>query len=127
MDVKAIYKIPALKHAFIIVSSLDEFDDKPRSNQESRTRTEYFEHILRLKYNNQPKEVLPWTLKVMSHEDLLSALKRNKPTRLKSPNQTSSDNSELELLAINLVKTECGVETKELSFIEDTDIIEVFI
>lgn len=127
MDVKAIYKIPALKHAFIIVSSLDEFSENSSSFQESRTRTEYLERILRSKNCTQPKAIRPWTLKVMSQSDFLLALRRHKPTLEVLPSQTSYDDPELELLAINLVKTESGLEQKELSFTEEADIIEVFI
>ncbi len=127
MDVKAIYKIPALRHAFLIVSSLDEFSDKSESNQESKTQMEYFERILHLKDCTLPTETQQWTLKVMSQTDFVSAVKRRNPIGQVLSNQTSCEHPELELLAINLTKTLDGLEKKELSFTEDADIIEVFI
>ncbi len=127
MEIKAIYKIPALRHAFLIVSSLDEFCDNSPSSQENRTRTEYLERILRSKNCMQPKAIQQWTLKVMSQSDFVSALKRNKSTAGVLTNQTSYNDPELELLAINLNKNDPNNETKELSFIEDSDVIEVFI
>lgn len=127
MDIKAIYRIPALRHAFLIVSSLDEFCDNSQAYQENKTHTEYLERILRSKNCTQPKAILPWTLKVMSQSDFVLALRRNRPTTEVLPSQTSYNDPELELLAINLVKTESGLEKKELSFTEDADIIEVFI
>lgn len=127
MEIKAIYKIPALRHAFLIVSSLDEFCDNSPSCQESKTRTEYLEHILRLKNYTQPKAIPQWTLKVMSQSDFVSALKRNKSTTEVLTNQSSFNDPELELLAINLTKTDPNNEQKELSFMQDSDVIEVFI
>lgn len=127
MDVKAIYKIPALKHAFFIVSSLDEFSEKSEETQKSKIRMEYFEHILHSKDCTLPIEIQQWTLKVMSHTDFVSAIKRRNPIGQVLSNQTSCEDPELELLAINLTKNSSGLETKELSFTEDADIIEVFI
>lgn len=127
MDVKAIYKIPDLRQIFLIVPSLDELSDKSQTNQESKTQTEYLEHILHEKSCILPIEIQQWTLKVMSHKDFVSAIKQRNPKGQVLSNQSSLNDPELELLAINLIKTSSDNESKNLSFIDESEIIEVFI
>lgn len=125
ISIIGIYKIPAIKHAFFIVSSLKEFSGNSRRLPENKRRMEYFEHILRCKHQ--------WTLKLMSESDFLTVLKQHKPKGIVSPNQSSCSPASLELLTINLAKTPencldwAYTSKKILSVIPDEDIIEVFI
>jgi len=126
MKIIGIYKLPVIKHAFLIVSSLDEFSDSSQPSPESKRRMGYFGHILRSKENKKTKATLQWTLKVVSEKDFLTVLRQQHPKGLISSNQSSHDPEYLELLAINLLKTSKG-ESKTLSLIPDDDVIEVFI
>lgn len=131
MKITGIYKLPEIKHAFLIVASLDEFSDNSKLSQESKRRMEYFEHILRSKENKKTKDIPQWTLKVVSEKDFLTVLKQQHPKGLISSNQSSPNPEYLELLAINLLKTSKNEselkQRKTLSLIPDEDIIEVFI
>lgn len=133
ISIKGIYKIPAARHAFFIVPSLDSFGEDIGSSQESKKRMEYFEHILQLKDHMPPKVIPRWKLKLMSEDDFLSALKQQIPTRQVSSNPSSHNPEDLELLAINLVETpenplDWTFNTpKVLCAVPDEDIIEVFI
>lgn len=132
IEIKGIYKLPAIKHAFFIVSSLDEFSDNLQSCQESKRRMEYFEHILQSRDHKPPKVTPQWTLKVVSEHDFVSVLKQYSPTGQVLPIHSSDNPEFLELLAINLLKNPDRVDptletTKVLSCVSDDDVIEVFI
>lgn len=133
VSIKAAYKIPDVRHVFLIVDSLDPFLDSSQLSQESKKRKECFERILRSKDRRCPKATQQWTLKIMLEHDFLMAIKQNNPTGQVSANQTYGSPEDLELLAINLVKTpESSLDRtfntpKVLSLLPDEDIIEVFI
>ncbi len=133
IKIKGIYKLPAVKHIFFIVSSLQEFSDGARSSKESKRRMEYFERILQSKDHTPPKVTPLWKLKVMCETDFLSALKQYNPTGRVSSNRSCHNPEDLELLAINLCKTPLSSPEKTfhtpkvLSVVPDEDIIEVFI
>lgn len=133
MWIKGIYKLPELKHAFIIVSSLSEFQDNSKLSKKSKRRVEYFEKILRSKDQKNQKSTRHWTLKVMSENDFVRVLSQNNKRESVSSNQPSHSPEYLELLAINLLRTSEDVSDwtyntpKVLSSVPEEDIIEVFI
>lgn len=133
ISIRAVYKIPELKHMFFIVEPLGSSYDCLKESLGSKKRREYIEQILRSKDRSIPKETQQWTLKIVPADDFLSAIEQNKPRELVSSNQSSQNPEKLELLAINLTKTppnssDWTLKTpKALSVIPDEDIIEVFI
>lgn len=133
MMIKGIYKLPAIKHAFFIVSSLEEFEVSLIESLDNKKRMEYFEHILRSKDHICPKEIPLWTLKVVSESEFLKVLEQHMPKGKVSSNLSSHNPECLELLAINLIKTpEKSSDlppstSKVLSVMAEDDIIEVFI
>lgn len=133
MLIDAIYKIPATKHIFFIMSSLQEFSTSQKLSLENKRRTECFEHILQSIDRMPPKAIPQWTLKIVCRNDFLSVLQHNMPKELVSSNQSFHNPEYLELLAINLLKTpenSCDFAfntPKVLSAIPEEDIIEVYI
>jgi len=128
-----VYKIPAVKHAFLIVSSIPLDLDTLEELSENTNRMEYFDHILRLKDQVGRKNIPRWTLKVLTPDEFLEVLERHKPLESRSTNQSSHNPESLELLAVNLLKDldddrPNACETpKVLCCVPDEDIIEVFI
>lgn len=133
MMLRGIYKLPAIKHTFLIVSSPEEELEPEMMLRENRRRREYFEHILVSKDRMLPKEVLLWRLKVVSEDDFLSVIRQQDPREKVSSSQSLNNPEMLELLAINLLKTPSNLPsgtqstTKFLCDIPKEDIIEVFI
>lgn len=133
MFIRGIYKLPVLKHAFIIVDSLEGLSDSLQPSQGHKKRMECFERILRSKDRSIPTDTQQWTLKIMSESDFVKVLEQHNPKGRVSSNQTSCNPEHLELLAINLLKAPeilsdwTLVSPKVLSSIPDEDIIEVFI
>jgi len=133
MSILGVYKIPIIKHVFFILSSVDSFLDSLALSQHNKKRMEYFEHILRSTDHRLPKEIQQWTLAIVSVDGFLSAIKQCIPIVEVSSNQSSHNPKDLELLAINLVKTDPNLPDntfntpKALRVIPDEDIIEVFI
>lgn len=133
MWIRALYKIPEMKHIFFIVKPSDSSYDCLKASKRHKKRREYFEHILRSKDHRSPKCTLQWTLKIVPMSDFLSAIEQNNPKELISSNQSLQNPQKLELLAINLTKilhnsSDWTLKTpKALSMVPDEDIIEVFI
>lgn len=133
IDIKAIYTVPSLKHAFFIMSSFEGSYNKYELLKESKKRMEYFEHILLMKGNIRPKDIPQWTLKVMNEGEFLLALAQQDPTGTISTSLSFENHKTLEQLVINTTKnlpnsSELTLKTpKFLSVIPDEDIIEVFI
>lgn len=133
MMIRGIYKLPAIKHTFLIVSSPADDQTNEETWQENKRRMEYFEHILESKDHMLPKEVQLWRLKVVCECDFLSVIEQKRPTEKVSSSQSSKNPEMLELLAINLLKTPSRLPsatqqtTKFLCNVPDEDIIEVFI
>lgn len=131
--IKGIYKLPAIKHAFFIMSSLEDFGGNSAESPDSKKRMEYFEHILQLRDHICPKEIPLWTLEVVSESEFLKVLEQRMPKGKVSSNLSSHNPECLELLAINLIKTpeqssDLALKTPTvLGVIPDEDIIEVFI
>lgn len=118
MDIKAIYKIPEMRYVFVIFSSIDEVYS---SELDIKMK---FHEIIHSKYSKIPIKNQSWKIKLISQEDFLSAIPQHKSLN----NQTSYANPEsMELLAINISKTQSDISKKELSFVDDLDLIEVFI
>ena len=132
-SIRAVYKIPEMRHLFVIVKPPNSICDCSKASQTRKKRREYFEHILRSKDRSSPKVTQQWTLKIVQEDDFLSAIEQNTPREIVSSNQSSQNPEKLELLAINLIKTlpnssGCTLNTpKALCMIPDEDIIEVFI
>lgn len=133
MNLRGIYKIPSQRIEFLIVSAFPDFLDCFRESHASKKRMEYIGRTLRSKDRRNPKGSQLWKLKVVSENDFLMAIKRYKPTRKESSNQSFDSPLVLELLTINLLKTPCDLvdwtfnTPKALSVISNDDIIEVFI
>jgi hypothetical protein len=133
MMIRGIYKLPAIKHTFLIFASPDGDEQIDSRLKENRKRREYFEHILECKHHMLPKEVLLWRLKIVSEDDFLSVIRQHKTTDQVLSSQSSNYPEKLELLAINLLKTPVRLPSepcetpKFLCNVPDEDIIEVFI
>lgn len=131
--IRGIYKLPAIRHTFLIWGSPDENQTDETRLKENRRRREYFEHILESKDRMLPKEVLLWRLKVVSVDDFLSVIRKYTPIDSISSSQSSENPEMLELLAINLLKKPVHLPfdtcetTKFLCTVPHEDIIEVFI
>lgn len=131
--IRGIYKLPAIKHTFLIFASPDEDEENDSRLLGNRKRREYFEHILECKHRMLPTETLLWRLKIVSEDDFLSVIRQHTPTDLVSSSQSSSNPEMLELLAINLLRTPVCLPSvpcetpKFLCAVPDEDIIEVFI
>ena len=132
-NLRAIYKIPSQRLAFLIVPTFPDFLDCCTESQANKKRMEYIGHTLRSKYRSNPKAPQLWKLKVVSENDFLTAIKRCKPTKKESSNQSFDSPLALELLTMNLLKTPCDLvdwtfnTPKALSVIPKEDIIEVFV
>ena len=127
-----IYKLPAIKCAFFIVSTLADVSGKQTSSLEHDKRIRQIENILRSKDYTFPKASQLWKYIVIEQNDFLWVLEQSIPRKLGETNQSCYNPEHLELLAINLLKTPRDLrrtyETpKVLSCILDEDIIEVFI
>lgn len=133
ISIKATYQIPGVKHLFFIAEVLSSPFGYSKESPKHKKRKGYFEHILRSKDHNTPKESQQWILKIVPVNDFLSDIERNTPKELISSNQSLQNPEKLELLAINLIKTppsssDCTFKTpKALCVVPDEDIIEVFI
>ncbi len=131
MWIKAIYKLPQIKHAFFIVAPLEEQSTTEVQLSGNKRKREYFEQILRCKDHSSPTETQQWTLKIVSESDFVKVLKQHMPKGLELSNPSSHSPELLELLAINLLKTpdftNVYQEQKVLSVVPEEDIIEVFI
>lgn len=133
LSIIGVYKLPVLRHIFLIVDSLHDFLDNLMQSEANKIRKGYFERILRSKDHRVPKADLQWTIRVVCVHDFLEAIKLSIPIGTVSTNQTCQNPEELELLAINLVKTHPPSRDKPfdtpkvLSRVHDEDIIEVFI
>jgi hypothetical protein len=116
ISIIAVYKIPSVKHAFLIVQSFDDLIPL----KEKMKRMEYFDHILHFKDNFPLGSVKQWTIKILHEIEFLTVLKKNK-----SSPQT------LELLTVNLLKqTDLHCETysdKCVEVISNEDVIDIFI
>ena len=121
MIIKGIYTLPNIKHTFFIVSDLNNLDN----SKENKKRIECLAQVLQSKDKLTHDETKRWTLKAVSENDLLNVIESRMPIGIVSPNLSSHNPSCLELLTINLIKTDH--ESKELGNIPEEDIIEIFI
>ena len=133
IGIKGIYTIPNARHVFFIVSSLSKFSNNAKLLEKSKKRTEYFEHILHSKDHIVPRGHVLWTLKLVPENGFLQALTQQHTIRQVSTNPSFHNPEDMELLAINLLKSPLSYldsafnTPKILSNIADEDIIEVFI
>lgn len=130
--IKAIYRIPSIKHTFLIVGPHDTPSLKHLELEQIGVEEESLEHILRWKDHIGPKEALRWTQRVVSFEEFLEVVEKCTPIGRVSSIQSSRNPEDLELLAINLLKTpvspsESLDSSKYLGFVPDEDVLEVFI
>jgi len=126
-----IYKIPALKCIIFIFSSLEGVLGKRTSLIENEKRKQEIEHILRSKNCTPPIGLQLWKFVLFEQNDFLEILASKTPRKRADTNQTFCIPENLELLAINLLKTPkvcLDFDThKILSSVPDEDIIEAFI
>lgn len=112
------------------MSSLQQFDETSIGLEEIEKRSKRLENILRSKYYRCSKEIESWTFEIVFESDFLQVLSKCIP-KVKISSNPSCHNPCLELLAMNLVKTnESSSEInsqKLLGIVDDEDIIEVFI
>jgi hypothetical protein len=130
MWIRAIYKLPEIRHVYFIVSPQEGDEESGLILKESTRKRECFEQILRSKDRTFPSTAQQWTLALLSESDFLKVIEQHQPREPGSSNQSSHSPEYLELLAINLLKTPSSrtLETpKFLSPIPSEDIIEVFI
>lgn len=133
MKVIGLYRLPQIKHEFLIVSSLEAFLKGQQELKDYKKRMECIEHILQSKDCTPPKETQQWRAELVLEEDFLRVLKQRMPKVEVSSNLSSHKPICMELLTINLVKTpETSSDLtlsspKELSVSKNEDIIEVFI
>ena len=130
MMIKGIYKVPAIKHAFFIISSPDKISEEI-GLEEVEKRNKHLEHILLSKNYICPTEIESWTFEVLFEKNFLRVLSTCM-SRVGISSKISSHNPAcLELLAINLVKTNkepSDLKTpRMLGVADDEDVIEVFI
>jgi hypothetical protein len=94
------------------------------------SKTQEIEHILLGKDHMPSKTGLKWTIKIVQEDDFLSSLQAQQSRMKVSTNQSLRNPEDMELLAINLLKTPESLSSnspKILSRIPDEDIIEVFV
>ena len=131
--VKGIYKLPEIKHIFIVVPSPSIANDNPKLLLQSKQRRRYFDNTVLSKDRMTKPTNLKWTIRIIPEDDFLESV-RELTQRPEISSNRSFDNPEnMELLAINLLKTplsspDLSLHTpKVLSKVFDEDIIEVFI
>lgn len=131
--ITGIYKIPSIKHAFFVVSSLKNLFSDSEFYHECKRRMQYFDKILRLKERIYLCGNEKWNLKVISQRDFLSVLEKYMPLGQISNCNSCNFPESLELLSINLIKSRelspsCSHDTlKGLCRVANEDIIEIFI
>ncbi len=126
--VKAVYTIPHLKLSFIIVFPHEDTNSTSQGNRKTR---EYFERILLLKHRMQPREDRQWRIKRVQGNDFLKSIEQCKSISREYTSPVSRNPLSMELLAMNLGKSDDSDPTyftpKLLDSVEVEDIIEVFI
>ncbi len=132
MSIIGIYNIPEIKLTCFVIPAFQRISDCLRQLRESKKRMEYFAHILRLKDHKIPTTIQQWRCIIIEHHEFLQALESYKPTVQQSTSQSFHNPEQLELLSINLSKTPDNTlyslnTSKELGFVPEEDIIEVFI
>lgn len=132
-SILVIYAIPSIKQQFIIVSSLDFFSNSSRREIETEERKKYLVHILQSKDRIYTKVNSRWQTKILLVEHFLEAILQHMPREKVLPNRSCDYPEELELIAINIMKTpqplleKSFYTPKVLNFVPQEDIIEVFI
>ena len=126
--VKALYHLPAIRHLILVVPCVSITRDCPKQSHLSSKQE--IEHILLGKHHMPSKKSLKWTIKIVREDDFLSSLLAQQSRVKVCPNQSLRNPENMELLAINLVKTPESLSSntpKILSRVSDEDIIEVFV
>ena len=128
--VRAVYKIPELKHIFLVVTNLD---DKNYLSKDTEKKKKYFERVLQNKYSESKKKYLEWKIKPILEKDFLEIIEEHTGKMIGSTNPNIENSEEMELLSINL-KTSTSLlgtfsicTSKILNKVSNDDIIEVFV
>ena len=128
--VTAIYKLPVIKHIFLIVAS---DDGRPNLSSRNCIQKEEFAGILRDKDREIDSPGSKWTTKLIHSDDFLSALEDQGNLRIDLSNPSFDSSEHMELLAINLQPQKSCPDPlsmftpKVLSRVPDEDIIEVMV
>lgn len=131
--VKGIYKLPEIRHIFIVVPSASIANDNPKLLLRNKERREYFERTVLSKDRMTKLTSLKWTIRIIREDDFLMSVGELTKRPEVSSNPSFDNPESMELLAINLLKTplsspDLSLHTpKVLSKVLDEDIIEVFI
>lgn len=127
-SIRAFYKIPSLKHTFIIVSSLQIESNDEELIEKREKENDYIRELLLKKGSVSNERSHGWRSKCVEEGDFLKILSANLET-----NSLDHISENLELLAINISKNQL-IDTadphhtsKVLSCVEHEDVIEVFI
>ena len=133
MRIRALYRLPARKEILVIASFPYTDQNSPKLSELRKLRIESLEHTLKNKHcmrNNQDQQ---WTIRIIPEDDFLLSLSSQENIMQVTTNQPFRNSEDMELLAINLLKTprsstDLSYNTpKILSKVLDEDIIEVFI
>lgn len=128
--VRAIYKIPELRHIFLVVALPE---DRPNLSKESEKQKKHLEHILRSKYLGKEKKYPEWKLKLIQEDDFLEIIEEQAGTMRGLTNPSIENSEHMELLAINLQTPKSRPDPlslltpKVLGRVSNDDIIEVFV
>lgn len=122
--IKAIYKLPAIKHVFFITSSLDQVLENYLGVKEVEKRNRQIEHILFSKDWICSQE--SWKFELITDKELLKAVSLHGGD-FEYDYLSCHKSSCLELLTINILKSNESSNFKVLGSIKDEDIIEVFL
>lgn len=130
--IKGTYRLPTIKHTFLVISVHDDHFDE-QVLQKNKINKEYFAHILRSKDRICPKEIQLKRLVAISETDFLWEIEQHSPIVKVSSSLSSGNPAMLELLTMNLLKTQQSPHSgtyetcKFLGFVPDEDVIEVCI
>lgn len=131
LTVVALYKIPALKQVFVIVTSPRASSDNSKESKASKKRKEYFVWALLEKIRADTSNIPKWSSKILPEDDFLSVLELYKPTSKISTNQETCPPRSLEMLTISITRNVLNdlvcqqFPEKDLNFVSTEDIIEV--
>ena len=130
--IKALYKIPALKRIFLIVDGDSKTSSNSRLLKSSKRRKRDLVEALAGKDRVDTKQIPKWSSRLTLETDFLWVLSLYKPTAERLRNLSSFHPLHLELLTISLSQylespEQFTYQEKVLSYLENEDIIEVYI
>lgn len=131
--IKSVYKIPAQRHVFLIVSDCTEISEISVPLDMRKKRLQYIQNIVRCKDSMRPKKTSKWTVKLVREDEFSTAISKQIGTSTEVANASFQKPLDIELLCMNLMQFPDHINKmsldspKELSTIDSMDVIEVFI